>query len=81
MEELTLEGLARKYEDAWDFLTDLREELQEIKQGFEDALGDAEAEIRALRLEIGGYCKILEDLVWQSTEGNNAEQSSDVDAG
>ncbi len=81
MEELTLVELARKYEEAWDLLTDLREELQEIKQAFEDELGDAGEEITGLRLEIGGYCKIIESLVHQGAGGNNAELPSDVNAG
>ncbi len=81
MEELTLVELARKYEEAWDLLTDLREELQEIKQAFEDELGDAGEEITGLRLEIGGYFKIIESLVHQGAGGNNAELPPDVNAG
>ena len=74
MEGLTLGALMRKCEDAWDQLTDLREGLEEMKQGFEDAIGDVEAEIAALLLEVGVYCKIVESFVRQAAERDNAEQ-------
>lgn len=74
MEGLTLGALAQKCEDARDQLTDLRDELEEMKQDFKDAIGDVEAEIAALLLEVGGYCKIVESFVRQAAERDNAEQ-------
>ncbi len=81
MEELSLRALAQKYEDLWDDLTDLREGLQEIKQEFEEALGDAAAEITALRLKAGGYCKVVESLIRQETDEGDAGLPFDTAAG
>ena len=74
MEGLTLGGLMRKCEDAWDQLADVREGLEEMKQGFEDAIGDVEAEIADLLLEVGGCCKIVESFVQQAAEKDETEQ-------
>ncbi len=69
MEELSLRALARKYEELWDDLTDLQDGLEEMRQGIEDALGETEAEITALRLEAGGYCKVVETLARRTEAG------------
>lgn len=81
MEELSLSALAQKYEDLWDDLTQLQEGLQEIKQEFEETLGDAAAEITVLRLKAGGYCKVVDSLIRQEADGDDAGLPFDTAAG
>jgi len=63
MEQKSLAASALdKYQDMWDRMEDIQTEMEEIKQTTLAALDDLQAELTEIRLEAGGWLKVLESI-------------------
>ncbi len=51
-----------KYQDMWDRMEDILTEMEEIKQTTLAALDDLQTELTEIRLEAGGWLKVLESI-------------------
>ncbi len=51
-----------KYQDMWDRMEDILTEMEEIKQTTLIALDDLQTELTEIRLEAGGWLKVLESI-------------------
>ncbi len=56
------ESALEKYQDMWDRMEDILTEMEEIKQTTLAALDDIQTELTEIRLEAGGWLKVLESI-------------------
>ncbi len=56
------ETALEKYQDIWDRMEDILTEMEEIRQTTLVALDDIQTELTEIRLEAGGWLKVLESI-------------------
>ncbi len=56
------ESALEKYQDMWDRMEDIQAEMEDIKQTTLIALDDLQTELTEIRLEAGGWLKVLESI-------------------
>ncbi len=56
------ETALEKYQDIWDRMEDILTEMEDIRQTTLVALDDLQTELTEIRLEAGGWLKVLESI-------------------
>ncbi len=63
MEQKSLaETALEKYQDIWDRMEDILTEIEDIRQSTLVELDDLQTELTEIRLEAGGWLKVLERI-------------------